>query len=56
MHHNHEQKAYTKSIDRKHEALRTIFKININSAKDADLNNQEIFDTFTILIWYIHRF
>ena len=31
-------------------------KIYISSVKDAYLNNEEIFDSLTLLSWYIHRF
>ena len=38
------------------EGFTHLLKIYINSVKDADLDDEEIFDSLTLLSWYIHRF
>ena len=38
------------------EGFTQLLKINISSVTDADLNEEEIFDSLTLLSWYLHRF
>ena len=38
------------------EGFTQLLKIYISSVKDADLNEEEIFDYLTLLSWYLHRF
>ena len=38
------------------EGFTQLLKIYISSVTDADLNEEEIFDSFTLLSWYLHRF
>ena len=38
------------------EELTQLFKIYISSVTDAHLNAEEIFDSLTLLSWYLHRF
>ena len=38
------------------EGFTQLLKIYISSVKDADLNEEEIFDSLKLLSWYLHRF
>ena len=38
------------------EGITQLLKIYISSVTDADLNEEEIFDSLTLLSWYLHRF
>ena len=38
------------------EGFAQLLKIYISSVTDADLNDEEIFDSLTLLSWYLHRF
>ena len=54
---SHSRKESVHKIARQEiEGFTQLLKIYISSVTDADLNEEEIFDSLTLLSWYIHRF